>query len=298
MGTGGIREMTIDKKRSGRMLVRNGWIKRSAMAITGSVTVLFLVQAPLVMGQQTADTTKGGNATFDIGDGRYTITSTGIFAHSAHRYGAIYQSGAVDSGEFVQVTIDSQENTRDWAKTGLMLSSDVSAGSDSAGDVVLAVTPGHGIHMQWDGNGDGFVGSDGSAGAGETIYPVTLRLERLGEHIQGFYSTDGGDSFTKVGTAEVPALADAGALDAGLVQTSGNNQRGTAEFSGVKIRSMARSTVEASTEPQPLPDDADALDRIVFGNAPSEENHDFAPAEDLTRKPKPPLTGSCSARPA
>ncbi|MEF8787757.1 MAG: hypothetical protein V5A84_01685 [Planctomycetota bacterium] len=223
---------------------------------------------------QTMDATKPGDATFERDGDSYSITSTGILAHNSDEYGAIYAADRLKSGEAVEVTVERQENTREWAKTGLLVANDITAAGDSAGDIAVLVTPGHGYYMRWDSNGDGFM--DANTGSGtQTTYPVTLKLERLGPEITGYYSTDGGESFHKIGSAVVPDADEA--MDVGMVQTSGNRQHGTAEFTGFTIKSMLSSDVEPVTDREPLPDGAEVLDRIVFGNRPSEQKHHFAP---------------------
>jgi hypothetical protein len=222
---------------------------------------------------KTLDTTERGDASFQKSGDRYTIVSSGIFSSGGPEgYGAIYAPDIFKSRMTVEVTLESQEYTREWAKTGLKIANDMTDTGGSTGDLILYATAGHGFKMGWDGNSDGYVGNIVS-GKDETSFPVTLKLERAGPFVTGYYSTDGGQSFTEVGIARLPEADDA--MDVGMVQASSNNKRGKAVFSGFKMRNAA--AIDRVTEPDPLPENAEALDRVIFGNKPSEQRHDFAP---------------------
>ena len=221
---------------------------------------------------KTVDTTEKGDTTFQRSGNRFSITARGLFAKNKEQYGAIYVPDAFKSRMSVEVTLDKQEDTREWAKSGLKLASDMTAGGDSTGDVVLYATPDHGYAMGWDANGNGYITNIKSAKV-NTTYPVTLKLERAGSFITGYYSTDGGESFTKIAIAQLPETDEA--MDVGMVQTSGRlGTAGQAVFSGFRIRNA--EAIDRVTEPDPLPENAEALDRIIFGNKPSEQSHDFA----------------------
>jgi hypothetical protein len=180
----------------------------------------------------TVDTTTAGNATFSETDGGYTINAAGDDVwRSVDQYGARYRADV--SGDVVaRTTIESQENTHQWAKAGLMIANDISAAGSSAGDVIVAVTPGNGFAIQSDSDGNGFM--DGNTNAGTTTYPCDLRLTKSGSEVTGEYSTDGGSTWTTIGTVSVPdANTD---QDIGQFTTSHNGgTRGKASFSGFTL---------------------------------------------------------------
>jgi hypothetical protein len=87
----------------------------------------------------------------------------------------------------------------------------------SPGYVFLAVTPGHGFVMQYDGDGDGQL--DGTVETGSSGYPAQLRLERDGSTYTGSYRLDG-TTWTEVGTVELPQSAEV--QDVGLFASAVN----------------------------------------------------------------------------
>ncbi|MFG2376486.1 putative Ig domain-containing protein [Streptomyces sp. NPDC048504] len=148
---------------------------------------------------------------------------------STDEYTSIYQPGAVTDGSTVTVAVTSQDATNGWTKSGIMVRNDITGTGTSAGYLILAVTPGHGVALQWDSDGDGGVDSNIETG-GTTAYPTWLRLVRTGTSYTGSYSTDGGSTWTKVGTATVSSAA--ATQDAGVFTTThSSGVAGEADFS-------------------------------------------------------------------
>jgi hypothetical protein len=166
----------------------------------------------------TVDTTSSQDATFSESNGTYTIEAAGAdLWKNDDEYGAIYQDDGFKSETTVRTTVESQENTDDWARAGVMVANDMTAAGSSAGDILVAVTPGNGFVMQWDSDGDGYMES--SVDVRSTTYPCTLKLERSGNTFTGSFSTDGGDTFTEIDSvhiAEANDIQDAGIVDCGL----------------------------------------------------------------------------------
>jgi hypothetical protein len=183
----------------------------------------------------TTDTTDAGNAVFEGIHGDYTIEAAGHDVWTdADEYGAVYRQD--EEGSFViETTVESQEDTHDWAKAGLMIANDMTAGGSSTGDVLVGVTPENGFIMDWDGNGDGYMSEhreDGSA-----TYPCRLRLENAGGEYVGSYSTDGGDSWTTLGAAVPNGTVNE--QDAGVFATSHvEGTRGTVEFTDFSFEAL------------------------------------------------------------
>ncbi|MDT3435570.1 metallophosphoesterase [Haloarcula sp. 1CSR25-25] len=197
------------------------------------------------------DTTAAGDASFAGSGGDYTISAAGADVwESADEYGALYKDDV--SGDVVaRTTIESQENTHPWAKSGIMIANDLTTAGSSAGDVIVAVTPENGFAFQWDGNGDGFVNSNTNVDS--TNYPCDLRLTKSGSGYIGEYSTDGGSTWT---TIDSVSISDANSSqDVGLVTTSHNTGTNcTAEF--------ANFTTEAPTSV-----DLPSVDTTATGDA-------------------------------
>jgi hypothetical protein len=165
---------------------------------------------------------------FEENNNVFTIEAAGHDAWAdADEYGAVYRD--ISGNTAVQTTVTSQEDTHDWAKAGLMVANDITAGGESTGDVVVAVTPENGFIMDWDDDGDGYLSTHREGGTSD--YPCELRLERVDGQYVGAYSTDGGDSWTTLGTASPNGTVDE--QDVGMFATSHvSGTRGTAVFDG------------------------------------------------------------------
>ncbi|MEF8892411.1 MAG: hypothetical protein V5A31_14020, partial [Haloferacaceae archaeon] len=86
---------------------------------------------------------------------------------------------------------------------------------------------------QWDDDGDGYV--DTSKHEGSVSYPADLRLTKSGTEFTGAYSTDGGSTWTTVGSVTIPEANST--QDIGVfLRGSKTDVRGTAEFGGFQIR--------------------------------------------------------------
>jgi hypothetical protein len=137
-------------------------------------------------------------------NGTYTISAAGAgpwksSGQMTDEYGALYQPGAATTSSTATVEVDSQANTNPWAMAGLMIRDSISGSPGSLGYAALAVTPGNGVSLLWDGDGSGYLDNVVSAGAGTRTAPVWLRLTRSGTTVTGAYSTNG-TTFTTVGT--------------------------------------------------------------------------------------------------
>jgi hypothetical protein len=147
------------------------------------------------VGYTTVDTTGAGSATFDTENLTIDAAGTDMWT-TADEYGAVVRSD-IRGNTVARTTVQSQENTGDWAKAGLMFANDA-ASTDSVGDVKVNVTPANGFEMTWDSDGDGF--HDSSTVVGESTYPCDLRLTRYWGGFTGEYSTDGGATWTTIDT--------------------------------------------------------------------------------------------------
>ena len=181
----------------------------------------------------TVDTTRAGDASFSGSSGDYTLEGSGVDVWTDHDdYAAVYEDDV--SGDVVaRVTVERQANTHPWAKAGLLVANDITAPGSSKGDLILATTPENGYALQWDDDGDGYV--DTSKHEGSVSYPATLRLTKSGTEFTGAYSTDGGSTWTTVGSVTIPEANST--QDIGVfLRGSKTDVRGTAEFGGFQIR--------------------------------------------------------------
>jgi hypothetical protein len=129
--------------------------------------------------------------------------------------------------------VDSITDTNAWAKAGVMIRNDITAGSAFA---AVLVSPTSGITFEWRLTAGGTVSQEiSSPSGGPTPAPVGLELTRAGNTFSAYYSTDG-MTWISVGPSQTVAL-NSTAL-AGLAVTSHNTaELCTATFSSVSIGS-------------------------------------------------------------
>jgi alpha-D-xyloside xylohydrolase len=173
-------------------------------------------------------------AYFGQSGSQFAIEAAGadIFQNGADAdddYGAIYLPGGASANSAATAHVDTQQNTDPWAKAGLVMRNDVTKDHQSQGYVALVATPGNGISLQWDSNGDGILDSFGAAGGSSVHAPVWLKLSRSNDVYTGYYSTDG-STWNLAGSCTVASAA--ATQDVGMIATShSRNQLGLDTFS-------------------------------------------------------------------
>lgn len=170
-------------------------------------------------------------------DGVTSLTGAGIDVWRSgtaydDEYSAAYQTGAAGTSSTVTVRVASQDKTNSWAKAGLMLRNNIASAGSSTGYLVIATTPGNGIALQSDSNGDGYLDTNTIKTGSATVAPVWLRLVRSGTSVTGSYSADG-TTWTTVGTATLTGANST--LDAGMFSTAHAGTIGTANFSQFSV---------------------------------------------------------------
>ncbi|MET9800720.1 alpha-N-acetylglucosaminidase [Streptomyces sp. NPDC006368] len=174
-------------------------------------------------------TTNG--AVFGQLDDRYAINGGGVDLWKAvTEFGTLYREGACADGATLAVRVDAQDPTGGWARAGIVVR-DALATPGAPGFLNLAVTPGNGVALTYDADGDGAL--DTHRRITGVRAPVALRLSRAGDAFTGACSTDAGTTWRTVATVRVPGAA--AGRDAGLFMTAANGggARGTVVFSGV-----------------------------------------------------------------
>jgi O-glycosyl hydrolase len=148
-------------------------------------------------------------------------------------YGAVYLDNAASADTTALVRLDTQLSASEWAKAGIVMRNDITGAGKSPGYVILFATPQHGVSMQWDSNGNGYLDRDVGATQGDTHYPVWLKLVRNGTSYTGYYSS-GDTAWTALGTTTVPTAADD--QDVGVFSTSHDpGVLGEAQFSNFGV---------------------------------------------------------------
>lgn len=202
--------------------------ERVAVTQRGSVHLA----APLDPGWRTFTS---NTAVFGQIDDRMAINGAGndLWRGTA-QFGTAYREHALGEGGSVLLRVDAQDNTGSWARAGIVVRNSLATPGD-AGFLNLAVTPGQGVVMSYDTNGDGTL--DTYRRITGVKAPVLLRLRRgAGASFTGECSTDGGATWRTVATVSVPGAA--ATQDAGFFMSAtngGSGARGTVRFSGWSV---------------------------------------------------------------
>jgi regulation of enolase protein 1 (concanavalin A-like superfamily) len=120
-----------------------------------------------------------------------------------------YAYKALSGNGSMVARVVSQANTDQWAKSGIMIKQNTTAGSNY---ILLAATPGNGVHVQYNFAND-------QPGSLSAALPVWLKVTRSGNTITAFQSPDG-VAWTQIGAAIPMALTDP--ITMGLFVTSHN----------------------------------------------------------------------------
>jgi beta-glucanase (GH16 family) len=169
-----------------------------------------------------------GFAGFDPSSASWNVSGGGAdIWNGADQFNFVHQSLSGDGSVIARVA--SLANTSAWAKAGVMLRNDETAGSAFA-DVVI--TPGNGVSFQWR-------SAAGAAPASTTVggisAPIWVKLTRFGGSFSGYYSTDG-IHWAQIGASQTVAM-NTGTL-AGLAVTAHDNAvLNEATFGNVEVLS-------------------------------------------------------------
>lgn len=167
-------------------------------------------------------TTSTAPATFAQNGTQFSLSARGadIWEGGTQRddgFAAIYRADAVGSATTVTARVDQQGDTNQWAKTGVVIRNDLTAGGSSTGYAVVAITPARLVSFQWDADADGYLDTLANSATIPTG-AVWVRLVRSGTQVSGFYSMDG-VTYAQVGSAVT--LSSIQALqDGGIISTS------------------------------------------------------------------------------
>ncbi|WP_407286248.1 alpha-N-acetylglucosaminidase TIM-barrel domain-containing protein [Streptomyces sp. BP-8] len=201
------------------------------------------VAGPLDAGLETVTTNA---AVFGQLDDRFAIDGAGAdLWRATAEFGAVVRPGALTAGGSVTVEVTAQDATGPWARAGLIVRNRLApapapGSPDGLGFLNLSVTPGNGVVLSYDADGDGALDTYRRL-AGVTA-PVLLRLRRGADDgpragtYTGSCSTDGGATWREIATVAVPGAAPR--QDTGLHQCAANSasgERGTAEFRRWKL---------------------------------------------------------------
>lgn len=162
-------------------------------------------------------------------------------------YGAIYEPDAL--GEYGSVTafLEQQDPVDEYTKSGVVIRNDLADAGESLGYASVYRTPGHGVALAIDTDGDGNIDREDRAPV-STTGPVGLRLVRAGATVTGYVSEDGGETWKVIGAARDLVGADE-KVDAGVIHTSHNaSVSALATFRGLSIEATSGVVASAPTQ--------------------------------------------------
>jgi outer membrane protein assembly factor BamB/regulation of enolase protein 1 (concanavalin A-like superfamily) len=164
-----------------------------------------------------------GSASYAANGSVFTVNGSG-----SDIWGSVdelqYVSQPLTGNGTITARVTSQDITDPWAKSGIIIKQSTTAGSPY---VLLAVTPGNGVHLQYGFNSDVY--------GGTFAFPnAWLRLQRSGNTFTAYTSPDG-STWTEVSSATVTMTTSA---TIGLfVCSHNNNELNTSTFDNVSVTS-------------------------------------------------------------
>ncbi|MFT4082676.1 MAG: glycoside hydrolase family 27 protein [Nocardioides sp.] len=203
------------------------------------------VSAPLASADNAAGTTvtgqRSGTLGIAAGGAGVSVASSSAFGttSASDAYGAIYRSGAFGDGS----TLTAVVKPGTWGsgdQSGLMVRNHMSgSGPVGAALVISKARFGDSLSVALVSADDGGTSYNTSAsvrGSLSSSTAIKLRLVRSGTDYTGSYSTDGGSTWTTVGTATLTSAAAAASQDAGVFHSSGVARTATlAKFKALNV---------------------------------------------------------------
>ncbi|MFP4401897.1 MAG: DUF2341 domain-containing protein [Candidatus Nanoarchaeia archaeon] len=110
-------------------------------------------------------------------------------------YGSVYLED-IEGDVDIQVAVIDHGNVNPWNKAGIMMRNDLDEPTVSTGYVYQVITSGNGYVFQHDSDDNGYL--DTSTPVSSRVLPSYLRLTKLGQTFEGFYSTTTPNSWTSV----------------------------------------------------------------------------------------------------
>ncbi|KUM84011.1 MULTISPECIES: ABC transporter permease subunit [Streptomyces] len=171
-----------------------GWVASSV----GAVLVICLVGLlATAAGNQSGPE---GTSALPVGPGGQAVNDSFYFVHQPLQGdGTITVSVSSLTGVVATDPKSSRPGLAPWAKAGIIVKDGLDQGSAYA---AMMLTGAHGVRMQYDYTHD----IAGAAGRATREQPVWLRLQRSGDTVTGYQSTDG-TKWTEVGSARLSGLS-------------------------------------------------------------------------------------------
>ncbi len=143
---------------------------------------------------------------------QFTLSGAGSDIWStSDQFSYVSQDATGDSD--MSLRVDSQTNTNEWAKGGIMYRESTAAGSAF---VMFVITPSHGIELQYRATTNG---SAANVNLGSYTLPQYLKLTRVGNTFAAYKSSDGSSWGTALGSTSVTMSSG---IKMGMAVTSHN----------------------------------------------------------------------------
>jgi len=165
-----------------------------------------------------------GGATYS--NGTFTVNGSGVdiwdYDDGFHY---VYQS--LSGNGWISASIESIENTNEWAKVGVMIRESLASDAPHA---MMVLTPGHGAIIQGRSNVSGSSSHPASTSGGT---PRWVKIERSGNTFTGYVSDNSGTSWSAVGS--MSAYMGSNVLMGLCVTAHDNNTLNTSTFNNVSV---------------------------------------------------------------
>jgi YVTN family beta-propeller protein len=198
---------------------------------SNSITRSYQAAAPVLVGQDIGELNLTGGTMYDPASGTFTVTASGrdiFFEEDGFHFTQVALNG---DGE-IRARVRSFGNINPWAKAGVMIRENLTAGSRHATAFITPPTAGNGFGMVWR-----TVANAATAYAeGPAVNPIPdnwVRLVRTGNVVTGYASADG-NAWAPVSSVTLAGLTSQ--VFIGLAATSGQSfESTTAVFDRVQI---------------------------------------------------------------
>ncbi|MEN3943857.1 Ig-like domain-containing protein [Prosthecobacter sp. SYSU 5D2] len=198
---------------------------------SNAITRSYQVAAPVLVGQDIGDLNLNGGTVYDAATGTYTLTASGrdiFFEEDGFHFTKVALNG---DGE-IRARVRSFGNTNPWAKAGVMIRENLTAGSRHATAFITPPGAENGFGMVWRTAANAATTYAG----GPAMNPVPdnwVRLVRAGNVLTGYASADG-NAWAPVSSVTLTGLPSQ--VFIGLATTSGQSfESTTAVFDQVQI---------------------------------------------------------------
>ncbi|MFJ1550785.1 hypothetical protein [Streptomyces sp. NPDC088246] len=190
-----------------------GWV----LSTVGALVVICLVGL-----LATAQANDGGlkASKLPVGPSGEAVNDAFYFMHQPLKGdGSITVSVSSLTGQVASTPTENKPGLAPWAKAGIIVKDSLKPGSSYAS---MMVTGAHGVRMQYDYTHD----TAGLTGTVSKEAPRWLRLERSGDTVTGYQSTDG-SNWTEVGAARLSGLSESPEVGLFVTSPSATEDTGT-----------------------------------------------------------------------